>query len=295
MSFLKQLFQRLFMRRIKLNCFGRTDTGMVRLVNEDSLALQSEQDIYLVADGMGGHNGGEVASRLAIEATLAALSAEQLSKAQNNSLASRHLLIQAFRQANEQVLAAAALDDALLGMGCTLICILVSNCKAHFCHVGDVRGYLYRQGELAQITSDHSLAAESRKGVAKNIVTRCIGVTMEQDPEYHCVDLHSNDQILLCSDGLWNMVDDPTILSTIQQAASPEEACTTLIDLANEAGGRDNITALVIQVEAESCQFKRQVYPKGTSFRASGVGRNLVALPIYALLLPVTVIFQKKS
>ncbi len=254
MSFFKQLIQLFFPKQVRLDSFGRTDTGLLRQANEDSYALLAERGIYLVADGMGGHNGGEVASRMAIESTLTAISEEDIRKNKNNALACRHLLIQAFRQANQDVLTAAAKDEELLGMGCTMICALTTGRQAHLCHVGDVRGYLFRKGELIQITSDHSLAAgTNKKGIAKNVVTRCIGVTMEQDPEYHCVELKSKDQILLCSDGLWNMVDDKTITTTLQQATNPEQACTTLINQANDAGGRDNITAIIIRVDANSC------------------------------------------
>lgn len=254
MTLLTRILRFLFPKRIQLNSFGRTDTGLVRAANEDSFALHSELDIYLVADGMGGHNGGEVASRLAIETTLESITEEEIIKAGKNSLANRHLLIHAFRAANNRVLQTAANDEDLLGMGCTMICALINSCQAHICHVGDVRGYLFREGELTQITTDHSLAADtSKKGVPKNIVTRCIGVTMDQDPEYHSLDLQNNDQILLCSDGLWNMVDDATIAATLQQGADPEESCSALIDLANEGGGRDNITVLVIEVVASNC------------------------------------------
>lgn len=254
MTLFKKILRALFPKRIQLDSFGRTDTGLVRAANEDSYALHTERDIFLVADGMGGHNGGEVASQLAIEATLAALPEEEIRKNRNNSLACRHLLIKAFHQANDRVLSVAAQNDDLIGMGCTMICALINGCQAHICHVGDVRGYLYRKGELTQITTDHSLAADStKKGVPKNIVTRCIGVSMEQDPEYHCLDLHNKDQILLCSDGLWNMVDNDTIATTLNEMANPEKACTELIDLANKAGGRDNITTLVIEVKTTNC------------------------------------------
>ena len=254
MTLLTKILDFFFPKRIKLSSFGRTDTGLVRAANEDSYALQAERNIYLVADGMGGHNGGKVASRLAIQSVLDAIPDDEIRKSKNNSLACRHLLIQAFRLANQNVLAAAAKDDDLLGMGCTLICALVNGCQAHICHVGDVRGYLLRHEELRQITSDHSLAANTtKKGVPKNIVTRCIGVTMDQDPEYHCIDLQKDDQVLLCSDGLWNMVDDAAITVTLKKSADLEEACTSLIDQANNAGGRDNITAVILRVKETNC------------------------------------------
>ncbi|MEN8141495.1 MAG: protein phosphatase 2C domain-containing protein [Thermodesulfobacteriota bacterium] len=249
MHLISRLLNRFRPKLAQLNSAGCTDTGIVRQANEDSFALDPALKIFLVSDGMGGHTGGALASRLAISAALTALTAKRIRKSRNNPVACRHLLSQAFRQANDEVLHHAGKDANLSGMGCTMICALVSGEKAHLCHVGDVRGYLLRQGELQQITSDHSLAAEDNSpGLPKNIVTRCIGVTMEQDPEYHVQELAADDRLLLCSDGLWNMVSDEEITAALTQESEPEPACARLIELANEAGGHDNITALVIQV-----------------------------------------------
>lgn len=239
-------------KRLKLYSFGQTDTGKVRQQNEDSFALRPDQNLYLVADGMGGHKAGEIASRLAIEEVVAAIPIAELKRSRFSPDACRHLLMEGFRKANNTVLAYGDKKPEIAGLGCTLIgCLIMSN-QAHICHVGDVRGYLIKGTDMQQITSDHSLAAMSAgsdETQPKNIVTRCIGVSMDNSPEYHLVELTSNDQLLLCSDGLWNMVSDDDIAKIVSQATTPEIACNQLINMANDAGGRDNITAVIVKVE----------------------------------------------
>ncbi|MEN8256457.1 MAG: PP2C family serine/threonine-protein phosphatase [Thermodesulfobacteriota bacterium] len=239
-------------KKIKLHSFGQTDIGKVRQQNEDSFALRPDQNLYLVADGMGGHKGGEIASRLAIEEVIEAIPLPELRKSRFSPEACRHLLMEAFRRANNSVLSYGDHHPELAGLGCTLVgCLIIGN-QAHLCHVGDVRAYLINNDEMSQITSDHSLAAMSEdkeEAHPKNIITRCIGVSMTNSPEYHLRELQSGDQILLCSDGLWNMVDDKDISLIVQTAQTPEIACDKLISKANEAGGRDNITAAILKIE----------------------------------------------
>jgi len=248
-NFIRTLFTH---KRLKISSFGRTDTGKVRQHNEDSFALRPGQNLYLVADGMGGHRAGEIASRLAIEAVIEAIPAAELNRSRFSADACRHLLTEGFRQANSTVLAYGDQQPARAGLGCTMIGCLIMGSQAHLCHVGDVRGYLIKDKETTQITSDHSLAALSSgsdERQPKNIVTRCIGVNRESNPEYHLLDLACQDQLLLCSDGLWNMVSDTEIFHIISTALTLEIACDQLITQANEAGGRDNITALLLKVE----------------------------------------------
>lgn len=248
-NFLRALFT---YRRIKLHSFGRTDTGRIRQQNEDSFALRPDQNLYLVADGMGGHKGGEVASRLAIETVVEAIPIQELKKSRFSPEACRHLLMEGFRKANNTVLAYGDTRPEIAGLGCTLIGCLIMGNQAHICHVGDVRAYLIKGNNMKQITGDHSLAAmtpDSDESQPKNIVTRCIGVSIDNSPEYHLLELVSQDQLLLCSDGLWNMVADDEIAAIISKATTPEMACDHLINAANDAGGRDNITAVILQVD----------------------------------------------
>lgn len=259
-----EFFRQLFRRRLPLSAFGRTDTGRVRPHNEDSLGLLNDRRLFLVADGMGGHNAGEVASQAAIEFLATFLTAKKIRAMGGKPEAIRHTLISAFRQANERIMTMAAEDPAQAGMGCTLIAALLDDRQLYTCHVGDVRAYLIAAGTIRQITEDHSLAAEyERKRVAgdpdlppfppaRNIVTRVMGFPFAQDPETHELAVTAGARILLCSDGLWSMVPDPEILALVTAATGAEEACDRLVARANEAGGRDNITAIVITVGRDS-------------------------------------------
>ena len=249
-NFLKSLFSR--GSSYSLISSGRTDTGRRRSHNEDSFALNQNLQFFLVADGMGGHLGGEVASTMAIEVASEHLLPNELKNARNSPEECRHLLTQAFREANHAVVTYGETHPEVAGLGCTLICCLVAEEYAHFCHVGDVRGYLLRRNKLSQITTDHSLAASigsDAEKIPKNIITRCIGVTMTDDPEYHAVSLEKGDLILLCSDGLWNMVTNENIQKTIQNTDDLDQSCEILVQMANNAGGRDNITVVLIKVE----------------------------------------------
>lgn len=248
-NFLRALFT---YKRLTLNSFGQTDTGKIRQQNEDSFALRPDQNLYLVADGMGGHKAGEVASRLAIEEVVEAIPISELKRSRFSPDACRHLLMEGFRKANNTVLAYGDKQPEIAGLGCTLIGCLIMGNQAHICHVGDVRGYLIKGNGMTQITSDHSLAAMTAgtdEAPPKNIVTRCIGVSRENSPEYHLLELAPRDQLLLCSDGLWNMVPDEAIAAIVRKSATPEIACSQLINEANAAGGRDNITAVIVKVE----------------------------------------------
>lgn len=249
-AFLKRIFQP---QSVGPACFGRTDTGMVRKNNEDTFAILLERNLFLVADGMGGHRAGEVASRVAVESLSTFFPEEKIREIRGNPMAIQHALLAGFHLVNDRVMAMGAEDAALRGMGCTLVACLLDAGSAYFCHVGDVRAYIARGGGLRQITTDHSLQAElaakrphDTSGLARNIITRGIGFAFPEDPEFHRAPVRPGDRILLCSDGLWGMVADEEIERILRHAADPEEACDTLVARANAAGGRDNITALVI-------------------------------------------------
>ncbi len=236
-----------------LVCFGRTDTGMVRRNNEDNFAILVERNLFLVADGMGGHKAGEVASRVAIECLVTFFSEEKIRQIRGNTAAIQHGLISSFHLTNEKVMEMGGDDPALQGMGCTLVACLVDGNNAYFCHVGDVRAYVDDGGGLSQVTADHSLVAEQTVGLGqgslgmgRNIITRGIGFAFPEDPEFHQVSIRTGDRILLCSDGLWGMVPDDEIERILEESATPEIACDTLVRRANEAGGKDNVTAVVI-------------------------------------------------
>lgn len=239
----------------ELPVFGRTDTGKVREHNEDSFCILSRRNLFLVADGMGGHNAGEVASRVAIEALVEYFSEQQLRSMRGNKEEIRHSMIAGFRHANNVVMEKASASSALHGMGCTLVAVIVDNGLLHTCHVGDARCYIKNNQGIEQITTDHTGVTLYQKTAGtgtvenmppRNVVTMAIGFPFPQDPEYNCNILKQKDKVLLCSDGLWSMLDDYRIDEILTGAATPEDACDELILQANAAGGKDNITALVI-------------------------------------------------
>lgn len=248
-----QLIRKIFYPQPKLTWFGRTDTGRVRSHNEDAFCILKDRRLLLVADGMGGHNAGEVASRLAVDFLAERFSPQQVGRCLGNAQGIRHLLLQGLRQANEAVIAEAQGKESLQGMGCTLLAGLLDRKTLHLCHVGDTRCYRAGNDGLQQITTDHTMAAAwegSRNGQPppRHVITRAIGFPFAEDPEYHELRLATGDRLLFCSDGLWSMLPSSQLEAILAGAATPEQACDRLIEAANEAGGRDNITTVVVFV-----------------------------------------------
>lgn len=226
----------------------RSDTGRVRPANEDSYLARPP--LFVVADGMGGASAGEVASRVAVETFAAGLPpGGELSKR----------LADVVLQANGKIHGQAASNPSLQGMGTTITAAMVDAERLVLAHVGDSRAYLYRGGELEQLTRDHTLVDELvRQGrlteeeaavhPQRSIITRALGpeASVEVDTSEH--ELQSDDIVLLCSDGLTGMVSPQLIADSLAEAKSLAAASRTLIKLANEAGGRDNITVVLLKV-----------------------------------------------
>ncbi|HVW33493.1 MAG TPA: Stp1/IreP family PP2C-type Ser/Thr phosphatase, partial [Acidimicrobiia bacterium] len=224
---------------------ARTDVGRGRPENEDSVLVDPERRLYAVADGMGGHRAGEVASATAIE-TL------------QDAYRRGEALDRAVVSANAAVFAKAADDVALRGMGTTMTALAVeADGTALFGHVGDSRAYLMRDGAVSQVTVDHSLVEqlvregrlspeEAAHHPQRAIITRALGVDAAVEVDTYRVDLQPGDRLLLCSDGLTNMLPDDTIAGALRRHADPQEAADALVDMANQAGGDDNITVVVL-------------------------------------------------
>ena len=239
------------MSRFKLVAAGVTDVGRVRDGNEDDFLDQADRlGLVAVADGMGGHRAGEVASATALEALRAAV-------------ASGEPLREAIEGANEAVLEKSESDHALQGMGTTLTAgMLGTDGSLMVGHVGDSRAYLVRDGELRQITDDHSLVEEMVRGgeltpeqaelhPQRSIITRALGIEPQVDVDVYPIELQPGDRILLCSDGLTTMVRPEEIANIVRREADPRRAAQLLVDAANAAGGEDNVTAVIIEaVEA---------------------------------------------
>jgi protein phosphatase len=246
-----------------------TDPGLRRTSNEDSYAARQDVGLFVVADGMGGHVAGEVASRVAVEAIEAFI--EETAGADKNrtwpfpfdpslSLEANRLKA-AFRLANRRIASAIADSQDLRGMATTASAVLMGAESASVGHVGDSRVYVLRQGRLAQITHDHSWVEEqvragtltpsaARQHPWRNVVTRAL--SGGEDPEVDVTEVTPTpgERYLLCSDGLFGVVTDERIAEILGQTGVALDAiCRGLIDAANKAGGPDNITALVLEID----------------------------------------------
>ncbi len=233
---------------------GKTDVGLVRQNNEDSFVFGSLNNgaVYaVVCDGMGGANGGQVASSVAAETIK-----NRLELAGNNKLDSRsirNLLLCACEAANIAVYEKAQNDETLAGMGTTVVAAVINGKTAYILHVGDSRAYVMQNGEFTQITRDHSMVQElydsgeiskeeADKHPQKNIITKALGIMDTLSYDYNEVPLTAGAKLLLCTDGLSNMVTDEAMSSLISEHNSAD----MLITAALNGGGKDNVTAVLV-------------------------------------------------
>ena len=250
-----------------IEAFGKTDVGKRRKLNEDNLLLDREINLYAVCDGMGGHNAGEVASKMAIE-TLHAFIAKSQGEEKDitwpyglepNLSFEANRLKTAIKLANKRVFKAADNREDYTGMGTTLVAALVNDGTLTVGNAGDSRCYMVRGGKLTQLTRDDSwVSAAWAEGILshdeidrhplRNVITKAVGArdTIDLDVVEH--DLQPGDVVMLCSDGLHGMVHDPEIGKILGNGdLKLEEASAKLIEAANEAGGRDNVTVVLLR------------------------------------------------
>ncbi len=229
-------------------CAGLTDVGKVRAVNQDCLVIDESVKVYGVADGMGGHNGGETASAGARDGVIQGL---------QGKAPSLDALRSAIEEANAALFRRQAEDEKLAGMGTTLSVLWLSDHFAYLGHVGDSRIYLMRNGEFSQMTDDHSLVGELvRQGhltpeeaenhPMKNVILRAVGTEETIDVDLAVEERMPGDVWLICSDGLHGMVPDQEMAEVLRSNA-PDKAARLLMDAALEAGGRDNISVVILQ------------------------------------------------
>jgi PPM family protein phosphatase len=238
------------------------DTGQVRKLNEDSIIsvtfeLRSYQGtissgLFIVADGMGGHDAGEVASDLAARTFQAECMAGLLAP---NPLPPLTIMSDAFNKANNKV-AETAQEKSLHGMGTTLTAALIIGQDLYVAHIGDSRCYIINEHEILQLSKDHSFVQQlvdaglitpeqARIHPRRNEITRVLGYIPDISPDLFKVKLYSDDIVLLCSDGLHSVLENNKIAGTVTSAANPKEACKILIDDANSEGGPDNISVIL--------------------------------------------------
>ena len=248
-----------------MKSFGKTNIGLVRKVNEDAFYYQKRYEygkpyLCIIADGMGGHNAGEVASRMAVT-EINKFIEKNLNKQEYYSLKDYEDLIkEAFLHANEEVYKKSMDSKECIGMGTTLTAVLIIEYNMIIGHVGDSRVYIIRNESMKRITSDHSYVAElikngtikpeeANKHPQKNLITRAIGTGEKIDVDINVFDIKNGDYILMCTDGLSNMLDEDEIFDVVKSDKKLEERCSELIDLVNNKGGYDNITVIIVEVD----------------------------------------------
>jgi len=251
---------------------GRSDIGLVRKVNEDDFLCLKLNDLFklenpaadlylcIVADGMGGRNAGEVASSMAVQEIVEFVKEKYIEVLTEKRITEEKifdLVREAIYYSNDKIYKKSLLNSEFLGMGTTLSMILIKDSNLYYGHVGDSRIYLIRKNEITKLTEDHSLVAELvKQGTIKpeeavshpqkNIITRALGTEYEIEVDLGKQEIIEGDYILLCTDGLSNLISDNEIMELVLSSAGVEKACESLISKAKENGGFDNITVVVI-------------------------------------------------
>jgi serine/threonine protein phosphatase PrpC len=253
---------------LKLIVGARTDQGLVRPNNEDNFYVAEENGILVVADGMGGHASGEVASKMAIDIIRDSLNDAGgnepiIGKYNDDYSEVTNRIGSAMRLANMAIYEASQSDPRWQGMGTTLAAVIIDDKRLSIAHVGDSRVYLIRVGDIAQLTDDHTLVYEQVKreimtkeeadmSEMKNLLTRAVGIQPEVEVDLDELSLSDGDVLVLCTDGLSSMVADDDILSVVTSIEDPSAACDRLVDMANDNGGQDNITVVVASMKKSS-------------------------------------------
>lgn len=244
-----------------MRIFSKSDIGLVRKNNEDSCrcGIFSHSSAWaVVCDGMGGVNGGSVASSVAVEKISETILAGYREDLENDGV--RELIASAISTANKAVHVIAGNDSALAGMGTTVVAAIISHGAIHVAHAGDSRAYLLSGGEIRQLTTDHSMvqemvdkgditAQQAKNHPQKNIITRALGVEASVRVDYSETPAPSGSRLLICTDGLTNYVDESTILE-LSEKLDAGKLTEKLVELAKSAGGGDNITIVVLEDQA---------------------------------------------
>jgi len=242
---------------VHITCAGRSDVGIIRSGNEDNFLIVPDRGIFVVADGMGGHAAGEVASEMAVRFVARELGS--LKGLADDQVADR--MRTAIRAANGAIFQRTLTEHDKRGMGTTVTALVLYSSRFLIGQVGDSRAYLYRDDKLVQLTKDHSYVQEqvdagyltpeqARSHPYSNVITRCVGANSDVMPDVYLGTVKPSDVFLLASDGLTGMLDDPQLAELLGGKRMPEQQVDELIGEANRHGGLDNITAIVVRVDA---------------------------------------------
>ena len=244
---------------VQLSVAAGTDVGRTRSGNEDNLHADADQErgLFIVADGMGGHAAGEVASEMVVQIVNQELASLRSTLGDEAELR----MAAALREANRVIFERTLTEPDKQGMGTTATCLLMGQGRYVIGHIGDSRAYLFREGTFRQLTKDHSYVQEqvdagfltpeqARYHPYSNVITRCVGANAAVEADIYTGQLQSGDLYLLASDGLTGMVEDPHLSRILESRQAPGRMVDTLIAEANRRGGLDNITAIVVEVLA---------------------------------------------
>lgn len=233
-----------------------THVGLVRETNEDAVCVAADGRLLVCADGLGGLPYGEVASRLAVERVVDALTPSIAAGTSRNSGSWPERLRQAFFEAHEAVRAAGRERGVVGGIATTLVAAVTTSRRAHVCHVGDVRAYRWRRGSLARLTDDHSVVfdavragrltvEQARRHPKRNLVTQAVGLADGFAPTTTTASMSTGDVLLLCSDGLWETLSEAELAAALGGERAPRDIAESLLERALGAGGPDNVSAVI--------------------------------------------------
>lgn len=245
---------------MKIKYYGVSDTGISREHNEDFLTCDENFGLFMIADGMGGYQFGDVASQLALNSILKYLN----DYTNNNGYFSNKTFEYAIDFANNAVFNFKKSDPSIKNMGTTFVSFVIAENEAYAFHIGDSRVYNFRRNKLVQLTKDHSAEQEvlpdfmqnANEGKYSSVLTRALGTDEKVKSEMTKIDLKDKDLYLICSDGLYSMVDNDSIKTILSQKNTIKEKCLNLIAKANENGGEDNITAILIEISSFKDKLK---------------------------------------
>jgi len=249
---------------VEYKVFGRSDVGKVRSNNEDAFLTTDKEGFFLVADGMGGHKAGEVASSI----TRDVISSKLTEQSAGDNIEA--LIREAFLAANEKVRVTASANTDQQGMGCTCVLLMLRDQNFFVAHVGDSRIYLFRKGQLKQVTRDHSyveelfirglINEEEKKGHPyRNQITRYIGCSSKLEVDITSGPVWNGDVFLLCSDGLTEEVKDDKIEEIFSKNLEPDATANMLVEEALKNGGRDNVSVVIVQVTSKKTSFFKKL------------------------------------
>jgi serine/threonine protein phosphatase PrpC len=238
--------------------FGITDIGKIRENNEDYFLIDKDKQLYIISDGMGGHNAGEIASLNATKMVYAHFSLELIARIKRDNQQIRDEIVESIKEAHQKILEMSDSNPEYKGMGCTIVVALLIDDFLHVGHIGDSRAYLSDQKNISLITTDHTYVMELvkagkmsiddiRTSNIKNHLSQALGAPISIAPDYSRHQLKPNNKILLCTDGLWDNISDREIFTILNQNKPKPQICKDFVRKAIKRGGFDNITAVIIE------------------------------------------------